>query len=318
MNQRTVPFIVLTLALGLALCLQSAIFAQDKEGAAKANDGKPRVRLLWPNGAPQAVGEEDADKPSITIYLPIKDKATGTGIVICPGGGYGHLAMGHEGRDIAKWLNSHGIAAFVLKYRIAKRYHNPAPLQDVRRAIRTVRYDNRKYGIDRDRIGVMGFSAGGHLASTAGTNWLVGNPDSREPIQAVTSRPDFMVLCYPVISFTTQYTHKGSRNNLLGKDADEETIKSFSSELQVTKDTPPTFLFHTDQDSGVPPENSVLFYLALRKHKVPAELHIYRRGRHGLGLARSQKGTNNWSIQLKNWMDGNGWLTPREKSASAR
>jgi len=271
--------------------------------------GQPKVELLWPAGAPGAKGDAPADKPTLTIWLPEPEKATGTAVVICPGGGYGFLAVDHEGKQIAQWLNSLGVAGFVLEYRHRNRgYGHPAPLQDAQRAIRTVRARAAQWGIEPRRIGIMGFSAGGHLASTAGTHFDKGNPDAADPIERVSCRPDFMILCYPVIAFGEEYTHRGSQRNLLGDNPDPELIRSLSSEKQVTKDTPPTFLFHTDEDSGVPPENSVYFYLALRKAKVPAELHIYRTGQHGLGLAARTPGTSMWPKNCEDWLRNQGLL----------
>jgi acetyl esterase/lipase len=257
----------------------------------------PQVELLWPNGAPGAVGSEDADKPSLSIYLPPADKATGTGVVVCPGGGYGHLAIDHEGEQIARWLNSFGVAGFVLKYRLAPRYHHPAPLQDAQQAIRMVRTRAQEWRVRPDRVGIWGFSAGGHLASTAGTHFDSG------------TRPDFLILSYPVISFTTPYMHKGSRNNLIGEHPEPKLAESLSNELQVTAQTPPTFLFHTNADTGVPPENSVLFYLALRKVGVPAELHIYANGPHGVGLGSTDLTLSSWPRRLEEWMQGRGLLS---------
>ncbi len=261
---------------------------------------------LWPSKAPGAIGDEDADRPTLTAYLP--DKASGTAVVVCPGGGYGHLAMDHEGVQIARWLNSLDIAAFVLKYRIAPRYHHPAPLLDAQRAIRTVRHRAAEYRVAADRIGIWGFSAGGHLASTAGTHFDAGNPEAADPIDRASSRPDFLILAYPAISFTTDYTHKGSRRNLLGDNPDPELVKNLSNELQVTPRTPPAFLFHTDGDKGVPAENSVLFYLALRKAGVPAEMHIYEKGPHGVGLAPKDPILSTWADRLKDWFRTRGLL----------
>ena len=207
-------------------------------------------------------------------------------MVICPGGGYGGLAIDHEGRQIAQWFNSFGVAGFMLEYRHRGRgYGHPAPLQDAQRAIRTVRARAAEWKIAPDRIGIMGFSAGGHLASTAGTHFDEGDPDSADPIERVSCRPDFLILCYPVIAFGEPYTHRGSQKNLLGHNADPALVRSLSNEKQVTAETPPTFLFHTDEDNGVPPENSVQFYLGPSPAGVPAEMHIYRAGPHGVGLA---------------------------------
>jgi acetyl esterase/lipase len=279
------------LALGLSLCAAAE---------------EPKVELLWPKGAPGAVGSEERDKPSLTIYLPPADKVTSTAVVICPGGGYGGLAVGHEGKEPAEWLNRHGIAAFVLRYRLGPRYRHPAPLQDAQRALRIVRSRAKKWGVDPNRIGIWGFSAGGHLASTATTHFDEGKPDAHDPIDRVSSRPDFAILCYPVITLRPPFAHMGSRRNLLGDKPDEALVDSLCNETQVTSKTPPTFLFHTNEDTVVPPENSILFYSALRKARVPAELHIYQNGRHGVGLAAGLGATASWPEQLA------GWLKTRE------
>ncbi len=199
---------------------------------------QPKTELLWPNGAPGAAGNEESDKPSITIWPADPAKATGTAVVVCPGGGYGNLAMDHEGKQIAEYLNNLGISAFVLKYRLGPRYHHPAPLQDAQRAIRTVRSRAAELEVSPDRIGIWGFSAGGHLASTAGTHFDNGKADAQDPIERVSSRPDFMILAYPVISLTTEYVHKGSRRNLLGDNPDPKLVPSLSNQLQVSAQTP--------------------------------------------------------------------------------
>ena len=272
-----------------------------------ARAAEPKNQLLWPEGAPGALGTEDADRPSFQIYLP-EAKLVGTGIVVCPGGGYGGLAMDHEGKQIADWLNSLGVAAFVLKYRLGPRYHHPAPLQDAQRALRTIRFRASEFGLQPHRIGIWGFSAGGHLSATAGTHFDPGNPQAADPIERVSSRPDFLILAYPVISFTTEYTHRGSRRNLLGDNPDPALVEYLSNEKQVTAQTPPTFLFHTDEDSAVPPENSVAFYLALRRAGVPAELHIYQQGQHGVGLATKDPILSSWPERLADWMRVRGFL----------
>ena len=273
---------------------------------------EPTTVLLWPNGAPGALGSDDSDKPSLTIFLPAEYQAVmHTGVVVCPGGGYGGLASNHEGRQVANWLNSLGIAAFVLKYRLGPRYHHPVELGDAQRAIRLVRTHAADYGVVPDRIGIMGFSAGGHLASTAGTHFDAGNPGDADPIQRAASRPDFLVLGYPVISFTTPYTHQGSLKNLLGDHPDPKLVENLSNELQVTAQTPPTFLFQTNADRSVPAENSVLFYLALRKAGVPAEMHIFERGPHGVGLALGDPALAMWPALLANWFRERGLLNPK-------
>jgi acetyl esterase/lipase len=267
-----------------------------------------KIELLWPGEAPGAVGMEDSDKPSLTVYPAPEKSAVETAVVVCPGGGYGFLAKDHEGDQIARWLNSLGIQAFVLQYRIAPRYHYPAPFLDAQRAIRWVRAHAGDYRISPARIGIWGFSAGGHLASTTGTHFDAGDPQAADPIDRLGSRPDFMILAYPVISFTTPYTHTGSMRNLLGDHPDPKLVASLSNEIQVTAQTPPTFLFHTNEDNDVPAENSVLFYLALRKAGVPAEMHIYERGPHGVGLASTDAVLASWAGRLKDWLEIRGLL----------
>lgn len=269
----------------------------------------PPLELLWPKGAPGAKGDEVGDKPSITVYLPPADKATGAAVVVCPGGGYGFLAVDHEGKEPAQWLNQRGVAAFVLRYRIAPRYKHPAPIDDAQRALRTVRARAKEWNVDPHKIGIWGFSAGGHLASTAATHFDDGKADAEDPIDKVSCRPDFAILCYPVITFLPPHSHNGSRDNLLGKNADEKLIESLSNDRQVTAQTPPTFLFHTDADRGVVPENSILFYAALKKAKVPAEMHIYEKGQHGVGLAPGDPVLSTWTQRLEAWMKGRGLLT---------
>jgi acetyl esterase/lipase len=276
-------------------------------GTAFAQQNQPPVELLWPSGAPGALGNEDADKPTLAIYLPQGNRVT-TGVIVCPGGGYRTLAMDHEGQQVARWFNSIGVAAFVLKYRLGPKYHHPIELGDAHRAIRIVRTRAAEFGIDPGRIGIMGFSAGGHLASSAATHFDTGNAQAPDPIDRAGSRPDFAILGYPVISFTTEYVHRGSRQNLLGDNPDPALVKLLSNELQVTPQTPPTFLFHTTEDTAVPPENSVLFYLALRKHGVPAEMHIYERGRHGVGLAPTDATLSTWPQRLADWLRTRGLL----------
>jgi acetyl esterase/lipase len=243
----------------------------------------------------------------MTIYLPGRGNA-GTGVVVFPGGGYGGLASNHEGRQVANWLNSFGVTAFVVKYRLGPRYHHPVEIGDAQRAIRTVRSRAKEFGIAPNQIGVWGFSAGGHLAATTGTHFDAGKADATDPIEKESSRPDFMILAYPVISFTTPYTHKGSLKNLLGDNPDSKLVENLSNELQVTAQTPPTFLFHTNGDTGVPPENSVLFYLALRKAAVPAEMHIFEKGPHGVGLGGSDPALSRWPILLQEWFRTRGLL----------
>ncbi len=269
-------------------------------GVCLAAQPAPKTELLWPQGAPGAMGDADIDKPSLTIYLPATAKPTGTGIVVCPGGGYAHLAMDHEGKQVAEWLNSLGVAAFVLQYRLGPKYHHPIEIGDAQKAIRMVRSRAKEFGIQPDRVGIMGFSAGGHLASTAATHFGVED--------GVSSRPDFAILCYPVVTFADPYAHKGSRTNLLGATPDPQLVANLSNESQVTKDTPPTFLFHTNADTGVPAENSVQFYLALRRAGVPAEMHIFEKGPHGVGLAQKDPILSTWPPLLANWLRTRGLI----------
>jgi len=266
-------------------------------------DTTTKVESLWPDGAAGA----EAYKPTITIHLPSKEKATGTAVIICPGGGYGNLAMDYEGHEVAQWLNSLGIAGFVLKYRHrGTGYGHPVPLQDAQRAIRTVRFRAKEWNIQPNQIGILGFSAGGHLASTAGTHFDNGIPRPKNPIDRVSCRPDFMILVYPVITMTEPYTHIGSRKNLLGEKPDEKLIEFLSSELQVTPQTPPTFLVHGNDDKIVHPQNSILFYQALKKAGVPAEIHIYEHGKHGFGLNRDEGPVMNWPKRCEEWLCSQG------------
>ena len=266
----------------------------------------PDTIVLWADGAPDAVGKEPADIPRLTPYLP-KGKATGAAVIVCPGGGYQHLAA-HEGGPVAEWLNSLGITAFVLKYRLGPRYHHPVQLRDAARAIRLVRARSSDWRIDPQRIGILGFSAGGHLASTAGTHLDSGNPDAQDPVDRVSSRPDFLVLAYPVISFDPAIAHRGSVRNLLGDNPAQALLDDLSNDLRVTADTPPTFLFHTDADTGVVPEHSIRFYLALRRARVPAEIHVFEKGPHGVGLALDDPSLGLWPTLLTNWLRGRGLL----------
>ncbi len=281
--------------------------------AAQRPPNLPQPELLWPNGAPAALGSDDADKPSLTPYLVPAGRGAGTAVIVCPGGGYGALSMDKEGDQIARWLNSIDVAAFVLKYRLGPKYRHPVELGDAQRAIRTVRAKAAEYRVLPDRVGIMGFSAGGHLASTASTHFDAGNAGAADPTDRVSSRPDFAILCYPVISFTTPYIHRGSMRNLLGDQPDPKLVENLSNELQVTAQTPPTFLFHTNSDTGVPPENTVLYYMALRKAGVPAEMHIYERGPHGVGLAQTDEALSSWPARLADWLRVRGLLNAARK-----
>jgi acetyl esterase/lipase len=267
----------------------------------------PKPIPLWADGAPGALGAADEDTPTITPYLAPTARAVGTAVIVCPGGGYLHLSMEKEGSDVARWWNSLGVTAFVLKYRLGPKYHHPIELGDAQRAIRTVRARASEWGVRPDRVGIMGFSAGGHLTSSAGTHFDAGKTDAPDAIDRQSSRPDFLVLGYPVISFT-QNVHQGSKRALLGDNPDPKLVENLSNELQVTAQTPPTFLFHTTNDQTVPVENSVMFYLALRKAGVPAEMHIYENGPHGVGLAPTDEALSSWPARLADWMRGRGLL----------
>jgi len=272
---------------------------------------QPIVEPLWPEGAPTAKGDDALDIPTLHIYLPEQGAGTGTAIVVCPGGGYQGLAMGHEGEDMGNWLSANGIAAFILEYRLPPRYRHPVPLQDARRAVRTVRARAEEWGIRQDRIGILGFSAGGHLAATVGTHFDGGDAEASDPIERASCRPDFMVLGYALISFMPPHTHPAARGHLMGERQDDTALIEFlSNETQVTPSTPPAFLFHTDADQVVPSEHSVLFYLALRRAGVPAELHVFEQGVHGLGLAPDDPGMDTWPDLCLTWLRERGLLVP--------
>jgi acetyl esterase/lipase len=303
--------------LSLFLVIEAASLANDARALGGEALPDQVVITLWPGGAPGAKGSDpDLDVPKLTAWLPKPETATGAAVVVCPGGGYGMLAVDHEGRQVAEWLNSLGVAAFVLKYRLGPRYHHPAMLQDAARAIRTVRARGQTWNVDPKKIAILGFSAGGHLASTAGTHFDAGKPSAEDPIERVSSRPDRMILVYPVIALATPFGHSGSRTNLLGDHPSEELVRSLSNETQVTPETPPTFLAHTNEDTGVPPENSMLFVMALRKAKVPVEFHLFEKGQHGLGLGGGARqfgiGPNpafqEWPKLCATWLKGQGFL----------
>ena len=262
-----------------------------------AQQTRPSTELLWPEGAPGALGNTDADKPSLTFFVVPAAKTVGAGVIVCPGGGYHDLAMDHEGVQIAEWLNSLGISAFVLKYRLGPRYHHPIELGDAQQAVRIVRSRAKEFGIASNRLGIWGFSAGGHLASSASTHF-----DSA-------TRPDFAILAYPVISMRPPFTHTGSHQNLLGDHPGEALENLLSNETQVTPQTPPTFIWHTQDDNVVPVENSIMYYEALQKAGVPAEMHIFAHGPHGTGLAQRDATLSIWPTLLANWLRGRGLLS---------
>lgn len=273
--------------------------------------------LLWPDGAPGAKGDAEHDQPAMFAYLPDPAAANGCGVVVFPGGGYGGLAADHEGHQIGRFFNEFGVAAFVVHYRLGSRgYHHPTQINDAKRAIRMVRHNAEKFGVDPERLGTMGFSAGGHLCSMTGTLFDLGQPDAEDPIDQPSSRPDFIIPCYPVISMSTEFGHGGSRRNLLGGnfEPDSDEAKAVSTELLVKPDSPPAFIFQTDEDKAVPAENAVFFYLALRKHGIPAEMHIYQNGPHGVGLFQGDPILGTWGGHLRDWLRTNRFLAKAERA----
>jgi len=265
---------------------------------------------LWPNGAPGALGASSNDVPTLTPYLPDPTNAAGPAMVICPGGGYQHLAP-HEGNDYALWLNQHGVTCFVLKYRLGSNgYHYPAEFQDDARAMRWVRAHAADYKIDPHRIGIMGSSAGGHMASMLMTHFDAGDPKSSDPIEQQSSRPDLGILCYAVITMEDPFAHKGSREFLLGKNPSFKLVRQLSSELQVTTNTPPCFMWTTFEDKTVPMENTMMFADALRKHGVPFALHVYVKGHHGLGLGDKPPFAHPlpWANECLLWLQQQGFV----------
>jgi acetyl esterase/lipase len=303
MNQKllvAIPFLLGSLS---ALCSLNTIAAE------------PEISLLWADTAPLAGGQEPPDQPRLLLHR-VTSTQPATAIIIFPGGGYGHLALGHEGDDIAAYFNSLGITAAICVYRHrgagngGKGYGHPVPMLDAQRAIRTVRAAADKWNIDPRRIGIIGFSAGGHLASTVSTHFDNGDADAQDPIDRVSSRPDFAVLAYPVISLNKPYTHKGSQRNLLGENPNMQLLQSLSNEDAVTEQTPPTFLFHTAEDKAVPAENSLQYFSALLRAGVPAELHVFESGRHGIGLAAEQPGASAWPQLCAQWLKSRGFIQP--------
>ena len=283
------------------LLITSIVLAQDK------------VLKVWPNGAPNHNGMDEPEEKydgvrvrkvseaEMYVYLPDKDKNTGAAVVICPGGGYWIEAMDHEGYEIAEFLKEKGVTGIVLKYRLPYGHHE-IPSGDARRAMRIVRMNAKDWGIDPNKIGIAGSSAGGHLASTVGTVFDTGNKESSSPIEQISCRPDFMLLLYPVISFDEEFGHMGSRKNLIGAGNDWNLAKQYSNELNVTAETPPTFLVLADDDKAVPPRNSIEFYMALKKYGVPAEMHIFQHGAHGFGMHKKNMPVDQWPEMFYNWL----------------
>lgn len=311
------------------ICFCSSVFTSDVfMTRALAADASVEKIALWPSVAPGSEGVTanekrveygnvevpDAwvgyfSKPELIVYHPTNEKRTGTAVVICPGGSYAGLAIDKEGHEVAKWFADRGVVSAVLKYRCGlKEHQHPVPLNDAQRALRIVRSNTEKWQLKTDQIGVMGFSAGGHLASTAGTHHVEGDEKAIDPIDRVSSKANFMVLIYPVISMQDDITHRGSRHNLLGESPSSEMIEEYSNEKQVNAETGPTFLVHTGDDGAVPVENSIRFYQALQKNKVPAALHIYGQGGHGFGMRTKDLPVKNWPAQLEDWLSNRGLL----------
>lgn len=291
-----------TLGMSVAIAisaLSSAIAGYGQE--------EREVMKLWEKEAPGSKGVEEADIPTLTIYKPAEGKATGASVVVCPGGGYGMLAD-HEGKPVAEWLNSVGITSFVLKYRLGAKYRHPVMQNDVNRAIRVVRSNSEAWKIDPKRIGIIGFSAGGHLASTAATHFDAGDVKAIDPVERFSSRPDAAMLIYPVITMSDEFTHLGSKHNLLGEHPDAKLVELMSNEKQVTKDTPPTFIVHTLDDAVVPCENAIEFTRSCRKMGVPVELHLFEHGPHGFGLAKGDTTLGVWTGMCEKWLARRGFL----------
>jgi acetyl esterase/lipase len=288
----------------LSLALLAALTIGAQPNPLPIHDAQ--VMPLWSGAAPGALGNAEEDTPTLTVYLPRNTPAGMTAVIIFPGGGYRNLAMNHEGRQVANYLNAAGVAAFVLKYRLGPRYHHPIEMGDAQRAIRIVRSHAADWRIDPARIGIMGFSAGGHLAATVSTHFDSGKSSATDAVDRAGSRPDFAILAYPVISLTEPWTHQGSKTNLIGENAPAELARSLSADVAVTPQTPPTFLFQTNADTTVPAENAVSYYLALRKAGVPAEMHIFENGPHGLGLALDDPALGQWPSLLLNWLRTRG------------
>jgi acetyl esterase/lipase len=290
--------------------------------AARSGAEEPvKEMLLWPADHPANAGNEPAyagtaewmervtRSPAITPFIPDPQKRSGAAVVICPGGGYSGLAMEKEGLEVAKWMQARGIAGVVLRYRCGGgKNQQPIPLQDAQRAIRLVRAHAAEWGVDPERVGVLGFSAGGHLASCAATMFDEGDPAAKDPADKLSSRPAFAVLVYPVISMDDSVAHSGSRQNLLGKDPTSELAEHWTTWRRVSDKTPPTFLVHASDDKAVPVKNSLLFYEALVAHKIPADLHVYEVGGHGFGMLRGDRPADHWPEQLEPWLKSHGMI----------
>jgi acetyl esterase/lipase len=306
MNRNTRGVRTRSLALVIAImALASILMVQHHPSLAVGDElppatTEPSIRL-WQQDAPGAQGTADIDIPTITPFFPAPGKATGAAFIVCPGGAYMHLAP-HEGKPVAQWLNSIGITSFVLKYRLGPKYHHPVELEDAQRAIRYVRSRASEWNLDPKRVGIIGFSAGGHLASSAATHFDDGQPNAPDPVDRLGSRPDLAILMYPVITMYDPFEHHNSRDNLLGKDPDPALVELLSSDRQVTPQTPPCFLVHGSDDRTVAVENSLLFAMACHKNKVPVELHIFEHGPHGFGLGGNDPILSTWPSMAATWL----------------
>jgi acetyl esterase/lipase len=278
--------------------------------------GERPFLLLWPEGAPGAVGTEPADRPKVTAYPAASPN--GAAVLVCPGGSYRTLASDHEGRRVAEWLNSLGVSAFVLQYRVGPRYRFPVPLQDAQRALRLLRARAGELGFDPARLGILGFSAGGHLAATASTEPGAGDPSAADPVDRLDARPAFAILGYPVISMSAPFAHRGSVASLLGDAPTDAQRDALSNEKRAGPGTPATFVFHTADDATVPVENALAYASALRAAGVPVELHVFPRGRHGLGLAAEDASVSQWTALCAAWLRAGGFLDPREAPEGRR
>ncbi|MGB6742807.1 MAG: alpha/beta hydrolase [Terracidiphilus sp.] len=269
-----------------------------------------QVEYLWPNGAPGAVGTEEQDKPRLEIFSGF-GPGLHTAVIVCPGGGYLHLAYEKEGTRIAEWLNLRGITAFVLTYRLAPRYHYPAPILDGYRSVRWVRSQAQQYNIDPDRIGMWGFSAGGHLVGIVGTHFDDGNSQAADPIDRMSDRPDFVISSYGGLSLQEGIAKPHAMGALLGDNPSPELVEDMSPDKHVTARTPPYFLYATTTDQSVPVLSSVAFYTALVRAGVPAEMHIFQQGPHGTALGQAYPALSAWPELLENWLRLNGWIAER-------
>ena len=289
------------------LVITSACLTTNAQTQPTSRPSQGEVIRLWQDRAPRATGDKPADIPTLTAFLPDPATANGCAVVICPGGGYSHLAGDYEGADLARWFNQHGVAGFVLKYRI-KPYGQPAPMLDGQRSIRLVRFNSKDWGIDPKRIGIMGFSAGGHVASTVGTHWDPYIPASPDPINGQSCRPDFMILAYPVITMKDKITHAPSRQILLGDNPPQKLIDIYSNELQVNDDTPPAFIVASKTDPVVPVKNSELFDAALKDHGIKEEFLELPTGGHGYGMGKGDPKLTIWPDRCLAWMTSMGFL----------